>query len=288
MEHKNECPVPAGILVIIGGKESKGKQEAPDRETPAGFVTSDVLRTFAELTQKKYATIVIITSGSEEGQASFGEYKKVFNQLGHTAVSHIHHKLRQEVLEDSNLLQKTITADAIFFAGGDQLVLTSLYGGTDFLKKLKERYIDEKLVVGGTSAGAMALSTPMIYAGNEDVQEVSGEIKVTTGLEFLRDVCIDTHFVHRSRFVRLAQVIATNPGCTGIGIEEDTAVIVRNGIDGEVTGSGTVIVIQGFSILEADMKNFSEKKPVSVRNLKVDILAPGNKFLLEQRNPPHR
>ena len=127
-------------------------------------------------------------------------------------------------------------ADAIFFAGGDQLLLTSLYGGSPFLTLLKERYIHHKFVIAGTSAGAMALSTPMIYAGNKDVQEVSGEIKVTTGLEFLKDVSVDTHFVQRSRFVRLAQVIATNPGCLGMGIEEDTAVVVRRGVEAEVAG----------------------------------------------------
>jgi len=143
-------------------------------------------------------------------------------------------------------------------------------------------------VIGGTSAGAMALSTPMIYAGNEEVQEVSGEIKVTTGLEFLKDVCVDTHFVHRGRFIRLAQVISTNPGCTGLGIEEDTAVIVRNGVEAEVAGSGTVIRIEGFGISEANMKNFAEKKPFSVRDLKVDILATGDKFRIEQKNPPHK
>lgn len=288
MEVKQECPTPSGILVVIGGKESKGKEEAPDRKTPEGFVTTDVLKNFVGLTGKKSARIEVVTSGSKEGDASFKEYKQVFNDLGHTEINHIHHNRRQEVLEDPTLQEKARLADAFFFAGGDQLLLTSLYGGTPFLTTLKERYISEPIVAGGTSAGAMALSTPMIYAGNEEVQEVSGEIKVTTGLEFLKDVCIDTHFIHRGRFIRLAQVIATNPGCVGIGIEEDTAIIVRNGHDCEVIGSGTVIVILGFFIHESDMKNFTEKRPVSIRNLKIDILAPGDKFQIEQRNPPHK
>jgi cyanophycinase len=288
MENKTECPYPSGILVIIGGKESKGDDEASDRKKPSGFVKSEILQAFAELSDKKYCNIQVVTSGSQEGETMFKEYKKAFNDLGHTAIGHIHHTTRQEVLEDKNLLKKTKDADGLFFAGGDQLVLTSLYGGTPFLTELKERYISDNIVIGGTSAGAMALSTPMIYAGNQEVQEISGEIKVTTGLEFLRDVCIDTHFVHRGRFIRLAQVIATNPGCTGIGIEEDTAVIVRNGQDGEVIGSGTVIVILGLYIEESNMGNFSEKKPVSVRNLQVDILAPGDKLQIIQANPPHR
>jgi cyanophycinase len=287
-EDNPECPVPAGILVIIGGKENKGGQSALDRQMPSGFISKDVLKLFIELIKNKDAPVQVITSGSAEGQESFEEYKKVFKELGRKSVGHIHHTLRQEVLEDRDLLQKVKEAGAIFFSGGDQLLLTSLYGGSEFLIALKERYIREKIVIGGTSAGAMALSTPMIYAGNEEVQQVSGEIKVTMGLEFLKDVCIDTHFVHRGRFVRLSQVVATNPGCIGIGIEEDTAIIIHNGTEGEIAGSGTVIVIEGFAMVMANMKNFTEKKPVSIRNLKVDILAPGDKLSIRQTNPPHK
>jgi cyanophycinase len=287
MEWTGECPIPEGILVIIGGKENKGGQEAPDRKTPAGFITGDILRIFTDLAKKERPLIQVITSGSAEGKETFDEYKKVFGELGCEDTVHIHHNSREEVLND-DLVSKVREADAFFFAGGDQLVLTSLYGGTPALTALKERYINDAIVIGGTSAGAMAMSTPMIFAGKEEVQEISGEIKVTTGLEFLRDVCIDTHFVHRGRFVRLAQVIATNPGCVGLGIEEDTAVIVRKGVEAEVAGSGTVFVVEGFAITEANMKNFTEKKPFSVRNLKVDILAAGDTFQIEQKNPPHK
>jgi cyanophycinase len=288
MEVKQECPEPAGVLVIIGGKENKGGEEAPNRQTPEGFVKSDILKRFVDLTEKEDAIIQVITSGSSEAAESFQEYKKAFQALGQRRVEHIHHDKREEVTRDGGILQKARTSDAFFFAGGDQLLLSSLYGGSPFLTALKERYIRDKIVIGGTSAGAMVLSTPMIYAGNEEVQEVSGEIKVTTGLEFLKDVCIDTHFVHRGRFIRLAQVIATNPGCTGLGIEEDTAVVIKKGLEAEVDGSGTVIRMEGFGISEANMKNFAEKKPFSVRDLKVDILATGDKFSIRQTNPPHK
>ena len=155
------------------------------------------------------------------------------------------------------------------------------------MTELKKRYINETIVIAGTSAGAMAMSTPMIYAGSQEVQELGGQIKVTTGLEFLKDACIDTHFVHRGRFVRLAQVIATNATCIGIGIEEDTAVIIRNGLEAEVIGSGTVIVIEGFEITETNMGEFTSKKPVSIRDLKVHILAAKDQFHIRRMNPPH-
>jgi len=186
------------------------------------------------------------------------------------------------------MLERLKNADGIFFSGGDQLKLTGFYGGTDFLSYLKQRYINEQLAVGGTSAGAMAMSTPMIYAGNEDVQELGGEIKLTTGLEFLKDVCIDTHFVHRGRFVRMAQVVITNPTCIGIGIEEDTAVIIKNGLEMQVLGTGLVIVIEGFEITNSSINEFSEDKPVTARDLRVHLLADGATYLIPQINPPHK
>jgi cyanophycinase len=127
----------------------------------------------------------------------------------------------------------------------------------------------------------------MIYAGSQEVQELGGEIKVTTGLEFLKDVCIDTHFVHRGRFVRLAQVIATNATCIGLGIEEDTAVIVQAGLEAEVIGSGTVILIEGFEISATNIQDFSDKKTISIRDLKVHILGDGDTFHIRKTNPQH-
>ncbi|HZG99899.1 MAG TPA: cyanophycinase, partial [Flavisolibacter sp.] len=112
--------------------------------------------------------------------------------------------------------------------------------------------------------------------------------KVTTGLEFLKDVLIDTHFVHRGRFVRMAQVIVTNPSCIGMGIEEDTALVIRNGINVEVIGTGIVIVLEGFEITEANIDEFTEKRPLSIRNMRVHFLASGDEYIIPQLNPPHR
>ena len=162
-----------------------------------------------------------------------------------------------------------------------------MYGGTGFLSDLKQRYINENIVVAGSSAGAMSMSTPMIYAGSKEVEQLGGEIKVTTGLEFLKDVCIDTHFVHRGRFIRMAQVLATNPTSIGIGIDEDTAMVVRNGTDTEVLGSGIITIIEGFNIDYTNIDQAGKKQPVSIRDLRVHLLARGDKYKIPQMNPPH-
>jgi len=248
------CPTPAGTLLIIGGKENKGDSYKQNHEEPDGYDPNEVLKTFAEAIEDKQAPIEIVTTGSELGDELFSDYHKIFGDLGFKVINHMHHKERRDVLPD-NLSEKVKDAGGIFFAGGDQLTLTAMYGGTRFLAELKERYIRDKIVIAGSSAGAMALSTPMIYAGRKEIEQLGGEVKITTGLEFLKDVCVDTHFVHRGRFIRMAQVLATNPTSIGIGIDEDTALIVRNGIDTEVVGSGIITIIEGFDI---DYTNIDE------------------------------
>jgi len=284
---ENTCPVPNGTLLVIGGKENKGEDEPENKATPDNFIRLEVLQTFRDLVKKKEPVLEVITTSSGESEESFKEYKELFTNLGFAEVRQTHHTARQELMEDP-MIERVKEADAFFFTGGDQLKLTSIYGGTEWLTILKERYINDKIVIAGTSAGAMALSTPMIYAGNSKVQELAGEIRVTTGLEFLKDVLIDTHFVNRGRFVRMAQVIVTNPSCIGMGIEEDTAMIVRNGTDVEVVGTGTIIVVEGFDISEANIEDFASKRPVSIRNLKVHFLASGDTYTIQQVNPPHK
>lgn len=282
----NASPVPKGIIVAIGGHENKG--EAPEKETQIEVPNPlEILQIFVDLLPKENAVVEVITTASGEGDESFKDYQKVFTKLKVSHINHIHHKTRGEVMDDKELVDRMQKADAFFFTGGDQLKLTSIYGGTEFLFQLKQRYIRETIVIGGTSAGAMALSTPMIYAGNNEAQQITGEIKVTTGLEFLKDVCVDTHFTDRNRFVRMAQVITSNPTCIGMGVSEDTCLIIRNGHEVEVAGSGIVIIVDGFHITGSNILEFNEKVPFAVRNLKMHLLTRGDTYEIPQNNPPH-
>jgi cyanophycinase len=287
MKTENHAPVPAGMLIVIGGKENKGQDSPENKKKPSDFVKLQVLKAFKEATHKENPLVEVVTTASSEGPESFKDYQKVFEKIGITNVGHIHHNTRQEILDDP-LIKRIKKADAFFFSGGDQLLLTAIYGGSEFLTELKERYIQTPIVIAGTSAGAMALSTPMIYAGNKEVQELGGQIKVAMGLEFMKDVCIDTHFVHRGRFVRLAQVVITNPTSIGIGIEEDTCIVVQKGRQMQVVGTGLVVVIEGFDIKEANIKDFADDKPVTARNIKFHLLSDGDKYEVPQINPVHK
>lgn len=281
------APVPTGVLFIVGGHEDKG-EEGEKKE--GATKPLDVLKAFVALIGKESPHLEVVTTGGEDGETYFSDYKSVFSELGIVQIGHLHHDTRAEILKDETenlIFERLKAADAIYFTGGDQLKLTSVYGGTKFLQILKERYILEGLLVGGTSAGAMALSTPMIYAGNKDVQQIAGGIKVTTGLEFLKDVCIDTHFVDRSRFVRMAQVIASNPTCIGLGIEEDTAVIVRSGDQAEILGSGIVIVIEGFGITDSNILDHGSTDKIYIHDLNVRLLSSGTTYKIPRISPPH-
>jgi cyanophycinase len=281
----NSCPVPNGILLVVGGHEDKGQEEQSEVQKKNGKHL-EILKAFIDLIDKEDCIIEVITTASSEGAESFDDYRKVFSELGITNIGHIHHDKRGEILNE-DISDRIKRADGVYFSGGDQLKLTSIYGGSDILFQLKQRYISDGLVVGGTSAGAMALSTPMIYAGSKEVEQIAGQIKITTGLEFLKDVCIDTHFVDRGRFIRMAQVVASNPTSVGIGIEEDTAIIVREGIQAEVIGSGVVIIIEGFGITDSNVTNFNAENRIYISDLKVKVLAKGNKYIIPQINPPH-
>src|SRR5688500_7360589 len=132
----NNCPTPSGILIIIGGKENKGNE--PEQEmSPYNYVPMEILKTFLDFIKSKEPIIEIITTASSEGKESFADYKKVFNELGIKQIGHIHHTTRKEVLED-DIEERVNAAHAFFFSGGDQLLLTSLYGGSRFLTQLKE------------------------------------------------------------------------------------------------------------------------------------------------------
>jgi len=261
--------------MLIGGAENK---------SPTKLTDKSILSVFIELCGKSPVIEIITTAGSEEIDDTYNTYAACFNELGARATGHIHHDNRPL---DADLAERIENANGIFFTGGDQLKLTSIYGGTDIMAQIKNKYIHGGLIVAGTSAGAMAMSTPMIFDGTGHNEMVAAGVKVTTGFEFLKDVCIDTHFVHRGRFVRMAQVIATNPASIGIGIEENTAVIVTEAFNCEVIGYGVVILLDGEVSNSSNITSFNEDRKITIRDLKVSILSIGEQFVIPCRNIPH-
>ena len=269
-----------GILVSIGGAEDKGTDlEAGiiDRNR-LNFFELGILKNFISLIDKTNPRIEVITTASTIPDEVGENYLDAFAKLDCLNVGHIRIRNREDASNEDNLA-KLNAADAIMFSGGNQLKLTTIFGGTDFLRILSERFFnDEKFVVAGTSAGAMAMSNTMIYEGNASKAHLKGEVKLTTGLAFIKDVIIDSHFDKRGRFARLAQAVAANPQALGIGLGEDTGVIIRNDDTLEIIGSGAVFLVDGQNIRHNNIAEISDGMPISVENIKVHILERGNQF----------
>jgi len=163
------------------------------------------------------------------------------------------------------------------------LKLASRLGGTDFLNNVKERYYNEPFVVAGTSAGAMALSNIMISGGSAPKAHLKGRVKISIGFNFLDNVIIDTHFNARGRFNRLAQVVATQPEILGIGLEDDTGIIISQGSESLIIGYGTVTILDGKHITDTNITVINNDHPISLKNLLVHLLCNGNAFNIKTR-----
>ncbi|MDX5438295.1 MAG: cyanophycinase [Pontibacter sp.] len=278
---EGEAPVPKGRLLAIGGHESKGGDESLKQEQKRNedFESEEILKFFVSQLRGNNPTIALIPTASNIPDAMVKEYKKVFSGLGIEHVEVLDIRSRTDA-EDKAYCEVVENAAAIYFSGGDQLRLTSVLGGTKILQLMKERFTYDDVLIAGTSAGATALSTPMIYEVKSHGAFLKGDVRVTTGLEFLKNVAVDTHFIERGRIVRIAQCIVTNPGCIGIGLEEDTAIYVTDGREVEVVGSGLVTVVDGLNISSTNIYEIDTGEPFSVRDLRVHLLAGGQKYTI--------
>ena len=280
-EHHEEAPVPKGRLLAIGGHEDKGKKELKEEQARnVDFQSQQILRFFVEELRGEDPTVVVVPTASTIPEEIAAEYVEALRGLGVKNVEVLDIRSREHAMDLAHL-EVVERATGIFFTGGSQLRLSSIFGGTRVLQLMKERYTyDEDLLIAGTSAGATALSTPMIYEGETHGGFIKGDVRITTGLEFLKNVAVDTHFIERGRFVRMAQCIVTNPGSIGIGLEEDTAVYVTEGKEMLVVGSGLVTVVDGTGITATNIYEIGTGEPFTVRGLRVHLLSNGERYTL--------
>jgi len=277
---------PKGKLIPVGGAEDKGTdlEQGFIQRNNLNFFEAGILSRIVEETKfQKQSKIEVITTASMIPAEVGDNYLEAFEKLScaHVNVMHIRNREDAQKAEYINRIQN---ADAVMFSGGNQMRLTATFGGTEIYKILQDRYKYEPgFLIAGTSAGAMAMSNTMIYEGNAANAHLKGAVKVTTGLAFMGDVIFDSHFDKRGRFGRLAQAVATNPACIGIGLGEDTGLLITNGNKMEAIGSGMIIIIDGHDIGYSNIADIADNNPISVENLRVHFLAKGNTYLLEER-----
>jgi cyanophycinase len=275
---------PKGKLIAIGGAEDKGTDlETGDiHRSNLNFFELAILRRIVEETGGIGAKIEIITTASMIPYEVGNNYLDAFGKIGCSHINVMHIRTREDATKKT-YLDRIKKCDGVMFSGGNQMRLSTIFGGTEFLEILHDRYKNDSIVIAGTSAGAMAMSGSMIYEGNATRAHLKGEVKITTGLGFMNNVIFDSHFEKRGRFGRLAQAVATNPSCIGIGLGEDTGMLVTEGNKMEAIGSGLVIIIDGHLMRHTNVADIPEGNPLSIENLIVHFCEKGNGYLVKER-----
>ncbi len=276
--------IPKGKLISVGGSEDKGTEVDPKfiQKVQLNFFEFGILRRILSEMKGVDSRVEIITTASQIPEEVGANYIQAFGKLGCTNIGVMHIKKREDAL-NPEYLERIKQADGVMFTGGNQMRLSMIFGGSQFLKTIIDRYQNEEFVIAGTSAGAMAMSNTMIYQGSSTGALLKGEVKITTGLALIKDVIIDSHFVTRGRFGRLAQAVAGNPGCIGIGLGEDTGVLIKEGNRMEAIGSGLVLIFDGYNIRHSNIADIEDGQPISIDNLVVHVMAKGNFYYLNER-----
>ncbi len=274
-----------GKLIAIGGAEDKGTdlEKGEIHRNNLNFFELGILRRIVEEAGGPLSRIEVITTASTIPYEVGDNYLDAFGKIGCTDVGVMHIRNRADT-NNKEYIDRIAACTVVMFSGGNQLRLSSTFGGTLFFKTIMDRYLNEDgFVIAGTSAGAMAMSNTMIYEGNAAKAHLKSEVKITTGLGFMDNVIFDSHFEKRGRFVRLAQAVAANPACIGIGLGEDTGMLITGGNRMEAIGSGLVMIIDGHEIIHSNIADIPDGNPISIENLKVHFCEHGNGYLIKER-----
>src|SRR3954451_5197359 len=257
---------PKGMLVVIGGHEQK-EGHRPILEVLAKRVGSGKL--------------VVATLASEEPESQWKEYERSFRELGVSRIEQLNVQQREELLHDPRV-DVLDDARVLFFAGGDQMKITTKFGGTPLCDRMREMY-QQGATIAGTSSGASVMTEVMMAAGDSDSSnEVGGALRLAPGLGLVSGIIIDQHFAERGRMGRLMGAVAQNPRLLGVGIDEDTALVLDGHREGSVVGSGAVYVIDGREVTYTNVAE-DQKQTMSVFGIKVHVLSRGDKFALMHR-----
>lgn len=246
-----------GNLIIIGGAEDKNKE-------------CEILKEVTRKSKKKDGPLIVLTAATEYPEEVGATYINTFRRLGYDDVRVIDIKTRNDAERPDygNEVQKS---SCIFFTGGDQLKITSLIGGTYLFESLKTAYYNGILIVG-TSAGASCLCSTMIVSGNDEDSPRKCTIKMAPGLDLIRGVLIDQHFAQRGRIGRLLNAVAQNPQILGIGIDENTAVVIEESSIFKVMGTGAVTIVDAKCISHTNVSELSPDETLSIIDIKLHIL----------------
>lgn len=200
-----------------------------------GRLPDDVRRQFVQLAGGKNARLVVIPTASTQAGGDDGEERFLTSWKQYRPKSlTLLHTTDRKTADDPKFLAPLKTATAVWFGGGSQSRIAAAYVGTAVEKEL-HALLKRGGVIGGTSAGAAIMSRVMIASGNP-------KPVIRTGLDLLPDAIVDQHFRQRKRKPRLHAALERHKSRFGIGIDEQTAVVVR-GRRLVVLGNGNATVV---------------------------------------------
>jgi cyanophycinase len=249
-----------GILMPIGGAEDRRSDRV-------------ILKRFVELCGSSNARIVVIPSASGFPHETAKTYKSLFSDLGAGSVFEFHVNSRQQA-NDPASIQLLNDVTGIFFTGGDQLRLLSLIGATRFAQSIRSHHLNG-IHIAGTSAGASALSLQMIAFGRSGTVPSQRMVQIAAGLGLTESLIIDQHFSQRNRLGRLMTAVALNPHRIGIGVDEDTALMIAPDGCCEVIGAGSVTVVDGRQLEYSDIYAAKRYEPFTLTGVHVQKLRTG-------------
>lgn len=246
-----------GILLPIGGSEDRSAERA-------------ILHRFVELSGGADTRIVVIPTPSNLAETGT-VYAQTFTRLGALDVEIVNPTSRRQA-NDASFIAALNTATGIFISGGDQVKLMSIIGGTLTSHALHKRF-QAGAVIAGTSAGASAMSEHMIAFGRSGAKPTQRMVQLGAGLGLAPHLVIDQHFTQRNRIGRLTTAVLYCPDRIGVGLDEDTALILRSDSTAEVIGAGRVTIVDGSTLEYTDVyaaKRHSLINVVGIRSLTME------------------
>jgi cyanophycinase len=256
-----------GPLIIVGGHEDKEGDKI-------------ILKAVAE--RLNGGRLVIATIASHEPEGYFETYQKAFADLGVTDLVELYIEDRAEAHEAAKL-DLLDGAAGVFFSGGDQLRISSQIGDTPIEALIREIWRAGG-VLAGTSAGASVMSDTMMVRGSSAETHRIGDLQMAPGLGLVRDTIIDQHFAERGRIGRLLGAVAQSPRVLGVGIDEDTAIVLQ-GDDFKVIGSGAVYVVDAAGVSASNIAEARVEHALSIFDVRLHVLTSGDGLNLTTRRP---
>jgi len=262
-----------GTFYAVGGREVRD-----------GYPV--VLSQFISLCGGPRARFTVISTASRQPRQRMAEYRMAFSAVGVDHASFFHQDSREDT-RDRELLAAVEDSDGVFFTGGSQLKLVSTIGGTRLETLLRERHRCG-LHLGGTSAGASALSAVMIARGTGRSTARFSSVQMAPGLGFLPQIIIDQHFRERDRYGRLLAAVLCNPSMLGFGLDENTAFALDASNRVTVTGNGTLTIVDGIHLDSTNIDEVPDDAPAAFAGMRLHALSAGWTYDLSTRRVEKR